>query len=209
MADNGCAPKPLRSFVLPRLYRFLLMLALSLCGSRVDALPNELAEPNVQVRSQEGTLVLDISYQVPVRPQQAWAVLMDFENMPAFIPNLEISRVLQHNGEYLEVEQKGSISLGPLTIPFESRREVAATPYQFIRSHSLSGSTRLESTLALIPLESGTQLAYHASAVPELPVPSSLIASYMSELLRDQFKAMGREMMRREQAADPQTQIAR
>ena len=196
--------------MLPPVYRFLLMLALLLCGSRVVALPNELAEPIVQVHSQEGTLVLDISYQVPVRPQQAWAVLMDFENMPAFIPNLEISRVLQHNGKHLEVEQKGSISLGPLTIPFESRREIAATPYQFIRSHSLSGSTRLESTLALIPSRSGgTQLAYHATAVPELPVPSSLIASYMSELLRNQFKAMGREMMRREQAADPQTLITR
>jgi carbon monoxide dehydrogenase subunit G len=156
----------------------------------------------VQVRKQDSNLILDVNYQVPVHPQEAWATLTDFENQPGFMPNLEVSRVLQRSGNHLQIEQKGIAKVGFLSFHYVSQRELEMTPCQFIRSHSLSGDIQMDSTLALIPAGDGTRIAYHVNAVSKLPVPTSLVASYLSDMLRDQFRAMGQEMVRRMQA-DP------
>jgi carbon monoxide dehydrogenase subunit G len=162
--------------------------------------PQDLLEPTVHVSSQDGTLSLSISYRVPVSPREAWAVLTDFEHMADFIPNLDSSRVLQRTDKRIEVEQNGSAGIGLLSFHYESRRQVEITPFQSIRSHTLSGNARVESTMVLTPAGSGTLLSYHATAVPDLPLPGSLINSYFNDMLEKQFKAMGREMLRRSQA---------
>jgi carbon monoxide dehydrogenase subunit G len=185
------------------LLRFSILFALLASGVSADAQIPLLPEPAVQVHQQDSSLIMDISYQVPVPPQEAWATLTDFENQPSFMPNLKVSRVLQRSGNHLQIEQKGAAKLGIFSIHYESQRELEITPYQLIRSHSLSGNIRMESTLALIPSgERGTRLVYHVTALPKLPLPTSLIAGYMSDMLRDQFKAMGQEMIRRMQVAN-------
>lgn len=163
---------------------------------------SDLPEPTVRLNNQDGTLVINISYRIPFSPREAWAVLTDFEGMPGFIPNLETSKVLLRTGKIIQVEQRGSISLGMLPIHYESKRQIELVPYQSIRSHSLSGNTRIDSVMVLTPSGNGTLLAYHATAIPDLPVPSSLISSYMGEMLENQFKAMGQEMVRRAQPDD-------
>lgn len=178
----------------------LLLLLLALLpgisqGIAIESM--DLPEPSVRINNQDGTLVLDISYRVPVPPRDAWAVLTDFENMPAFIPNLESSKVLQRTEKTIQIEQKGSLSLGVLPVHYESRRQIEVVPYQTIRSHTLSGNTRLDSIMVLTPAGNGTLLSYHATAVPDLPVPNSLVGSYLTDMLETQFKAMGQEMVRR------------
>jgi carbon monoxide dehydrogenase subunit G len=157
----------------------------------------DLPDPTVRIGDQDGTLVLNISYRVPVSPREAWDVLTDFEHMPDFIPNLASSTVLQRTEKSIEVDQKGSISLGGLPIHYESKRRIEFVPYHSIRSHTLSGDIRLESIMVLTPAGKGTLLSYHATAVPDLPIPNSLVSSYMSGMLESQFKAMGQEMVRR------------
>lgn len=187
--------------MLKSFFRLPLLLFLLPClgwGAALDSM--DLPEPAVAISNQDGTLVLNISYRVPVSQREAWAVLTDFENMAGFIPNLESSKVLLRAGKTIQVEQKGSISLGMFPVHYESRRQIEAVPYQSIRSHTLSGNTRLESVMVLSPAGNGTLLSYHATATPELPVPNGLISSYMSEMVENQFKAMGQEMVRRAQA---------
>lgn len=159
-----------------------------------------LPDPTIQVSNQDGALVLNISYRVPVSPREAWAVLTDFENMPGFITSLESSKVLQRSGNTLQVEQKGSIELGVLPIHYESRRQLDVIPYQSIRSHSLSGNIHLDSIMVLSQAGNSTLLSYHATALPDLPVPNSLLGSYVGKMLENQFKSMGQEMVRRAQA---------
>lgn len=176
----------------------------------IDQSP-ELPEPVIKINDMDGTLQLSITLRVPVQPRDAWAVLTDFEHMPDFIPNLESSRVLQNTGKSMQVEQKGSVSLGMIPIHYESRRQIDLTPHKMIRSHSLSGNTRLDSVMVLTPIGRETLLAYRATAIPDLPVPNSMVSSYMSEMLENQFKAMGQEMIRRSQEPDNKddnTQIA-
>lgn len=190
-------PEALRQTPLCRLLLLLALLPGVGHGAAVESM--DLPEPAVQVASQDGVLVMDLSYRVPVPPREAWSVLTDFEHMADFVPNLESSRILQRSGTRLEVEQAGSLRLGVLPIHYESTRQIDTVPYQSIRSHTLSGTARLESVMVLTPAGDGTLLSYHASAVPDLPVPASLLGSYLGELLESQFKAMGREMVRRAQ----------
>ena len=176
----------------------LLFMLLQATGWAAAVQTPELTNsPIVHISDQGGTLVMDITYQVPVSPRDAWAVLTDFEAMPRFIPNLESSEVLLRTGKTLQVEQKGSLSLGMFPIHYDSTRQIELAPYQTIHSHTLSGNTRLDSVMQLSPSGNGTLLSYHATAVADLPVPNSLISSYMGEMLETQFKAMGQEMLRR------------
>lgn len=162
----------------------------------------DFPEPVVKVGEANGRLVLNVSYRVPVSPREAWAVLTDFENMPAFVPGLETSKVLQRTGKTLQVEQTGSVHFGMLPIQYASKRQVEIVPYQSISSHTLSGDTRLESVMVLTPAGNGTLLSYHATATSDLPVPNSLISASLSDMLENQFKAMGQEMARRSQLND-------
>lgn len=184
-------------FKLPLFLAFLIIPASCLAAIDRSA---ELPEPTVSVKDEDGTLQLNISYRVPVSPREAWSVLTDFDHMANFVPNLESSQVTQRSSKSLQIEQRGSISLGMIPIHYESKRQIELTPYKMIRSHSLSGNTRLDSIMVLTPIGKDTLLAYRATAVPDLPVPSSMVGSYMGEMLENQFKAMGQEMLRRTQA---------
>lgn len=203
------ASKQIRTKPLAIMFRLLLLLVLfpGLCWGAA-LVSQDLAQPSIQINDKNGTLVIDVSYRVPVSPRAAWAVLTDFENMPSFIPNLDSSRVLLRNGRTIQVEQKGNMQFGLLPLHYESTRQIETTPYQSIRSHTLSGDTRLESVMALSPARDGTLLSYHATAVSDLPVPSSLVSTYLSSMLESQFKAMSGEMIRRVHAGGSDNQTA-
>ncbi len=186
--------------MMPKLLTALLLALLpGMCSGGTDAAA-EPPVPVVQVENRDGIVVLDLRYRVPVSPAEAWDVLTDFENMPAFIPNLDSSRVLLRNGSLIHLEQKGRLRLGMLPIPYESTRQLETVPYRSIRAHSLSGNTRMESLMLLTRDVEGTLISYHLTAEPDLPVPAGLVSSYISGMLESQFKAMGREMMRRAQS---------
>ena len=129
---------------------FLLALLLP-AGGWAIVQATSTAEPSVEVRSSDAGLVLDISYQVPVPPSEAWTTITDFEHQPLFMPNLDVSRVLLRTGNRLWVEQKGAAKFGIFKFHYESQRELALTPCQLIRSHSLSGDIQMDSTMVLYP----------------------------------------------------------
>lgn len=180
----------------------LLAMTLSVVSQAAAVQSPEPPDPSIRITEQSGTLTLNISYRVPVAPRQAWEVLTDFEHMAEFVPNLDSSQVLQKTARNMLIEQKGHISLGMLPIPYQSKRQIDLMPYQTIRSHALSGNTRLDSVMVLTPSGNGTMLTYSATAVPDLPVPSSMFSTYMGEMLEHQFKAMGREMIKRAAVED-------
>ncbi len=185
--------------MMPILLTALLLALLPGMCSGGTAAAAEPPVPVVQVENRDGIVVLNLRYRVPVSPAEAWDVLTDFENMPAFIPNLDSSRVLLRNGSLIHLEQKGRLRIGMLPISYESTRQLETIPYQSIRAHSLPGNTRMESLMLLTRDEEGTLISYHVTAEPDLPVPTGLVSSYISGMLESQFKAMGREMMRRTQ----------
>ena len=67
-------------------------------------------DSNIEVKVQHHgeQITVDAAFVVPVVPQQAWAVLTDFENIPSFNSGVLSSKVIGRTGNSLHVWQKAS-----------------------------------------------------------------------------------------------------
>lgn len=140
----------------------------------------------------------------PVPPRDAWAVLTDFDGMAAFVPNLSESRVTSRSGERVTIAQKGVARFGPLSYPFESVREVELFPFEAVRSHNVGGNvSRVDSTTRLVAFERGTRISYYVEVMPGFWFPGVIGEAFLKHEIREQFEAIVKEMVRRQQGGAP------
>lgn len=177
-----------------------LSVALLLCGLGA-ARAAELTADEVTVEYREGQYVGSLAWRVAVTPAVALAVLTDFDHMASFVPNLSGSRILARVGQVYRVEQQGKADFGPFTFHFTSERRIEVFPDGRIVARGLSGSTRyLRSELRLQPAgDPGVRLDYRIEMIPENWIPSAIGSSFLRYELAEQFNALGREMLRRQQ----------
>jgi carbon monoxide dehydrogenase subunit G len=64
------------------------------------------AEPRVDVTEAGGVYQASAAFAVPETPQSVMAVLSDFERIPKFMPDMEVSRVIERNATGMVVEQQ-------------------------------------------------------------------------------------------------------
>src|SRR3989442_8489571 len=74
-------------------------------------------------------VIVDAEFDVPATQRQAWDVLVDYEHMTQFIPNLRSSRVLQRDDSKLRVSQSSKVPFGILSISVDTVRDVDLKPY--------------------------------------------------------------------------------
>lgn len=189
-------PRPRSRFaaVLP----VLLLAVLLGHGSAIagHAMPDDA--PAVDVQRHAGAVLVDVSMFVPASPQQAWAVLTDYDHMSDFFPNLQSSRVIERENGKLKIEQKGAVRYGPLSFSFEMVREIELHPYAEIRSSALSGSVKRGTAVTkLIPEQYGTRIVYHSEAVPNVWVPPGIGPKFIENETRTQFEFLRAEILRR------------
>lgn len=182
--------------------RFLaLPLLCMLPAARGTAADVHLPEERVQVVYENEMYVGRFSFVVPVPTVIAWDALTDFDRMAAFIPNLEASRVVSRQNNVLLVAQRGKMDFGPLTFPFESERRVEMRQQDGVLiSRAISGNAKhMLSEMRVTPEAPGTRLDYRLEMIPDRWFPSSLAIGVMRRELAEQFNAMAREMVRRQQ----------
>ena len=156
---------------------------------------------SVKVQKDGEAIVIDLAVTVPVTPQEAWDVLVDFDHMPQFMSNLQASKILEKNGNTWKVEQKGQSSHGGFSFAFESVREVELKPYESIHSHLVSGTMKKHEGLTqLSPSGSGTKIVYHAESIANVWVPPLVGTSLVEGDVRKQFQEMEAEMLKRKAA---------
>jgi len=78
----------------------------------------------VAVRQSGEALIVDATIDADVSLRVVWEVLTDFDHMAAILTNLTSSRVVRRSGNVLIVRQEGVATYGPLSLPFESEREI-------------------------------------------------------------------------------------
>lgn len=155
----------------------------------------------VKVQKNGDTVIIDLSITVSVTPQEAWDVLVDFDHMTQFNHNLEISQVLEKNGDQWKVQQKGKTTHGGFSFSFDSVKQVTLKPYESIQSHLLSGTLKKhESLTTLSPDGKGTHIVYHAESISGVWVPPLLGTSVVEDEVRKQFQDMEGEMLKRKAA---------
>src|SRR5690242_16188512 len=157
------------------------------------------SEIAVKVKHDSEQVTVDVEFIVPVVPQQAWAVLTDFENLASFNAGVLASKVTSRTGNSLHVWQKGISKYGILSFSFESIREINLTPFRRIQERMISGSMRkMEETTELLSEGSHTRIAYHAVFIPGMRVPPLLGNVFIKHEAREQFQQLANEIIRRQ-----------
>jgi carbon monoxide dehydrogenase subunit G len=181
----------------PSLLRLIVLGATWVClGAVANAADDNDAQVRVQTRGD--LLIVDASLSVAASPEEAWAVLTDFDHMANFISNLQVSRVVAATGNTIQVEQKGKSSHGPFSIAFESIKEYELNPFDSIRSRLISGTfKRFEGTMQLIVQGKATRLVYHGESIPEMWVPPLIGPALVRSEIQEQFGELRDEIVRR------------
>lgn len=174
------------------------MLALSwLPGSlRAD---NRLGveDDDVEVDYRNGRYFAELTVALPVGATIAYAVLTDFERMPAYMPGLVSSRILNRSGNVWRIAQLGKATFGPFSLRFESERRVELTPDGRLISLALTGSARyLRSEVRVLNRGGVTYLNYRLEMEPDQWLPSGVGVPFLRHEVADQFTALLREMNR-------------
>lgn len=172
----------------------LALLCLFAAQAKADADP----AIDVAVRMQGGEVLVDVNFRVPVTPQEAWAVMTDYDHATEFISKLEKSVILSRTDETLLVSQKGTMGFGPFSVPIETVTEVRLTPYEGMQGRMVSGNMKKnESTTRLIAEAEGTRVLYHLESIPDVWLPP-LIGRALVELeTRARFRQLVAEILRR------------
>lgn len=163
--------------------------------------PN-LTEDEVDTSYDNGVFKGRFTFFVPVPAKLAWEVLTDFDHMADFVPNVESSRFVSREGNVAHVAQRGKLDFGPFTIRYESERRIEMRPSEgIILARSVAGTTKhMQSEMRLSGQSQGTELSYRVEMVPDRWIPSSVGVSFMRHELAEQFSAIAREMVRRQES---------
>jgi len=174
---------------------FRLLLGLCLCASVAAAEP----VPIKIVSSHAGPVwTVEVDFTVAATVPEVWAVMTDFDHMSSFLPNLEVSRVLEHKDNHLKIEQKGNAYYGPFSMSFQSVRDIDLVPISRITAHTRNGSVKFMESIANIEADGEhTHVHYHASWEPAGWWSHFLGEQMVTGEVERQFLAMTQEMLRR------------
>ena len=141
---------------------------------------------------------VDVSFHVRVTPQEAWAVMTDYDHATDFISKLEKSVILSRTDEMLLVSQKGTMGWGPLSVPLETVTEVRLTPYEKMQGRMVSGNMKKnESITRLIADAGGTRVVYHLESIPDVWMPPLIGRALVEMETRARFRQLVDEILRR------------
>jgi carbon monoxide dehydrogenase subunit G len=187
---------------------FLLLIWSALFMQIAMAEPAVDEDIEVKVKIAGESVTVDLSLVVPATRQEVWSVLTDFGHMADFISNLKESRVISTSGNTLKIFQRGVATYGPINFPFESTREIRLTPFDKIKSHMISGNMRkMEGMTRLIDEGGQTRIIYHTDTIQEVWVPPLAGNLFIEHEIREQFKEMRNEIMKRKRMNTPPTPI--
>ena len=141
---------------------------------------------------------VDVNFHVRVTPQEAWAVMTDYDHATAFISKLEKSVVLSRTDEMLLVSQKGTMGFGPFSLDLETVTEIRLTPFEKMQSRMISGNMKKsEATTRLIADASGTRVVFHLESIPDVWMPPIIGRALVEFEARARFRQLIEEMLRR------------
>ncbi|MBU0753314.1 MAG: SRPBCC family protein [Gammaproteobacteria bacterium] len=185
----------------------LAPLLLLLCGLGAGMLPAQAAdernsEVEVTVRVDGLEVHVTATLTVDASPQEAWAVLTDFDNMSRFVSNLELSEVVSRQRDVVQVHAKGKARFGPLQFPFESLRELTLTPFERIQSRQITGTLkRFEGVTQITPVPQGTRISYRGDSTSNQSIPLIVGPSFIKSETEEQFHELQTEILRRRMEA--------
>lgn len=186
-------------------FRYGLLSALAAIGLALGSTAAaETAVRTIEVRSTGEGYVADLVMWTPVARDLAFDVLVDFEHIANWTPNVHESRVVKREPNRVTVEYSGSVRIGAVIVPFTTLREIELSAPALIVSTQIEGTMRRhKSRISLATEGAGTRLDYHLEMEPSAIAGAMLNRARIEQELRDTFDAAAGEMLRRKSAATP------
>jgi hypothetical protein len=183
---------------LPIRQRFLLTAATLLCLYTNHANADSDKAIDVAVRIQGNEAIVDVNAHVRVTPQEAWAVMTDYDHATAFISKLERSVILSRTEGLVLVSQKATLGYGPVSLTLETVSEIRLTPFEIMQAHLVSGNMKKNNaTTRLIPDATGTRIEHHLESIPDVWIPPIIGRALVEFETRARFRQLIDEMLRR------------
>jgi carbon monoxide dehydrogenase subunit G len=152
----------------------------------------------IDIAQNDQGYVATLQMYAPVQAGVAWDVLVDFDNMQKWVPNVRSSQITNRDGNTMNVEQKGVAKFGILSFPYTSVRRMELDPQKTIKATQVQGSMRrMMSLMKVTPDGNGTRLEYRLELEPAGVAATVLTKDFLKHELTEQFTAVVGEMVRR------------
>lgn len=170
--------------------RLLFWLALA---TALPAMAQQLPKLDVSVKrvDTEDMKVFEVAAtgSVAAAPATVWKILTDYERMPDFVPDMQMSHVLSRNGNHVVVEQFGVARFLFIKRDIHLVVQVIEQPMSMIDIGLITGDMKLYNCrweLVPIPETGGTRILYSGRLSPRFYVPGML----GSNLIRSDIEHM-------------------
>jgi ribosome-associated toxin RatA of RatAB toxin-antitoxin module len=155
-----------------------------------------------EVRRTDNGYIADLVLWVPAPPEVAFAMMVDFEHMPDWVPNLRQTRVLKREAGRVAVEHQGVVHYGIVTVPFTSLREISFAAPNWIRTTQIEGTMKQhQSRMDFVTEGVGTRIDYHVQMVPSVLAALVMNERRVAYELSEHCDAIAAEILRRKMAA--------
>ena len=159
--------------------------------------PAQAAEVTVVTTRSGAIFEVEASAEIQGSLGRAWRVLTDYERLTAFVPDLQVSRVVSRERNTALVDQKGAARLLFFSYPMDVRLAITEYPYERVVSHSIAGNFReMRSTYTLAMRKEHVFLQYSGRMVPDFYVPPLIGTWALQHSVESTFRALVDEMER-------------
>lgn len=172
-----------------------ILLGMALVGG---GLASAAPPPSVNFQLQGTRLLVSGELSVPVAPATAWAVLTDYEQVPAFVPGMRVSRIIEQNGNTRVLEQQGEMVANNMRMFYLGTLRVVEEPpsklsIQFLSGtfQNMQGEWTVQGKRA--PVTIGYQLNYDTGT----PYPSPVMIGMLQQQVIHWVSSLAAEMERR------------
>lgn len=143
------------------------------------------------------TLEVETSALVPYPPDEVWPVLLDFDALPRYMPNVDSSHVIARTRWQTVVRQVGTTRfVARRTVRFElafhrmNENEVAF-------EQTRGDFDRFRGVWSVRPEEAGSRVGYHAWITDDFGIPGFLVRHVVRRDAAKMMPAIAREVRRR------------
>ena len=152
----------------------------------------------VTVRQERGVYHVAAAFTVPQPPAAALAALTDYAEIPRFMPDVRVSRVLESGADRAVVEQeavaKFMLFSKRIHLVLEVRKEGTAVRFRDRCGRSFE---RYEGTWTVAERDGLTEVTYQLSAKPSFEVPEFLLKRLLKRDARQMIERLEAEIGRR------------
>ncbi len=162
-------------------------------------------EATAHVTKDGATFTVEAEFSVAATPEEVWEVITDFDRMSQIVTAVDSSKIVNRDGNLVQVAQKSHASAGLVKLSTESLREVQLTPPKEMRSHLLKGDLKSSDFTTRVSDEGGglTKVSVSGKFVAGALTAGVITPETVEAQTRRQYQELREEILRRKAKEPP------